>query len=515
MKRRDAQAVCPSLDLYEYDQDAAMRSFQEVLSVVDGFVPRVEVIEPGSCLFPTLGPARYHGGEESLAGQLARAVAAVLDVAAEHLPPVGVGVADGPRLALLAAHEAIRGHRRERGTGQGRATCPAPEPLIVAPGTGAEFLGPLPIGRLTPVAGSETVALLRRLGLGDVGAFAALEARDVLARLGNRALDAHRLANGHDDRVPDPAQPRAPVLAERVLEPPVERIDQAAFMARAMAEDLIGSLTGRGLIADGILVVVEMETGDRSERIWRTDRGFSAATITQRVRWQLEGWSALGHNRSASQGAVSLIRLEPVDIRPDKGRQVGFWGESDRHDEVVGNGFARIQGLFGPDSVKVVLPGGGRSPADAHRLALPGEEGPDVNATVRDGPWPGSLPAPAPAQLWRRPLPVEVVDRSGAPLGVSGRGVISAAPAFVSGAGGTRARVRAWAGPWCIEERWWDPVRHRRRARVQVLLEAPAAQARAADGQRRRDRDPSHPSLLVAHLLTLEGGKWWVEATYD
>ena len=46
--------------------------------------------------------------------------------------------------------------------------------------------------------------------------------------------------------------------------------------------------------------------------------------------------------------------------------------------------------------------------------------------------------------------------------------------------------------PWPIEERWWDLQSARRRARVQVVT---------ADG--------------VAHVLSLEGGDWWVEATYD
>jgi protein ImuB len=52
--------------------------------------------------------------------------------------------------------------------------------------------------------------------------------------------------------------------------------------------------------------------------------------------------------------------------------------------------------------------------------------------------------------------------------------------------------VRAWAGPWPCDERWWDVEGWRRRARIQVTL---------ADG--------------TAHLLTLEAGRWSVEATYD
>jgi protein ImuB len=43
-----------------------------------------------------------------------------------------------------------------------------------------------------------------------------------------------------------------------------------------------------------------------------------------------------------------------------------------------------------------------------------------------------------------------------------------------------------------VEERWWDPERQRRRARLQVL-----------------------DATGVARLLSIEGGRWSVEAVYD
>jgi protein ImuB len=52
--------------------------------------------------------------------------------------------------------------------------------------------------------------------------------------------------------------------------------------------------------------------------------------------------------------------------------------------------------------------------------------------------------------------------------------------------------VVTWAGPWPAEERWWDAVASRRRARLQVCLD---------DG--------------TAHLVVLESSRWRVEATYD
>jgi protein ImuB len=57
---------------------------------------------------------------------------------------------------------------------------------------------------------------------------------------------------------------------------------------------------------------------------------------------------------------------------------------------------------------------------------------------------------------------------------------------------GERSGIAAWAGPWVVDERWWDPARHRRLARFQLLM---------SDGQ--------------AHLVSIERSQWWLMATYD
>ena len=51
---------------------------------------------------------------------------------------------------------------------------------------------------------------------------------------------------------------------------------------------------------------------------------------------------------------------------------------------------------------------------------------------------------------------------------MTARGGVSAAPATVT-IGGEIERVQSWAGPWPVEERWWDDARARRIARFQLL----------------------------------------------
>jgi protein ImuB len=130
-------------------------------------------------------------------------------------------------------------------------------------------------------------------------------------------------------------------------------------------------------------------------------------------------------------------------------------------------------------------------PTDAARRLA--EAAARATATAHEAPvWPGAVPPPAPAQLAPTPVAAEVVDGDGAPVGVTGRGLATADPARLRVGTGRWVAVEAWAGPWPVEERWWDPATTRRRARLQVV---------DADG--------------VARLLALEGGRWWVLATYD
>ncbi|MDA8281779.1 MAG: DNA polymerase Y family protein, partial [Actinomycetota bacterium] len=105
------------------------------------------------------------------------------------------------------------------------------------------------------------------------------------------------------------------------------------------------------------------------------------------------------------------------------------------------------------------------------------------------GPWPGRLLGPAPAVVFVPPQPAAVRDADGAEPEVSGRGVLSAPPSAVRVGEGPWCPVEAWAGPWPVEERWWDGGR--RRARLQVVAQG------------------------SAYLLARERGRWWVEAVYD
>ncbi len=110
-----------------------------------------------------------------------------------------------------------------------------------------------------------------------------------------------------------------------------------------------------------------------------------------------------------------------------------------------------------------------------------------------------------------------------APVGVTGRYAITAPPAWVAVGGRPPRAVLSWAGPWPAEERWWDRIGARRRARCQVLVTSGAADDPAPAGPvRLTGRDAgggaSEAPIEVAGtglLLVLAGSQWWVEAMYD
>jgi protein ImuB len=479
-RRREAQRWCPEAELVERDPDREARAFEPVVAALDDVTPRIEITRPGACLFPSLGPSRYFGGDAPLAERLTRAVRRRLVVPTA----VGVGIADGAFAATLAAR-----HSADAEGGGDDVS------VIVPPGETPEFLAPFGIGTLEP---PELVDVLGRLGLRTLGAFAALPSSDVVARFGAEGIVAHRLARGLDLRPPQLEDPPVDLDVTCEPDPPLERVDQAAFVAKTLADDLHERLGSRGLAAVAILIEATTTEGNVVERRWRHDGALTSTAVAQRVRWQLDGWlTGTQGRRSRGAGALARLRVRPTEVVPDAGRQLGFWGGADAASIRARRGLARVQGVLGADAVLVAEWNGGRSPGEQYRLvsvdtvAVAADEAFDLTPPGAE-PWPGRLPDPPPALVWQRPRRAEVVDGGGNLVRVDRRGGCSGVPARLSVDGGPWRGVVAWAGPWLSDERWWDALAHRRRARFQV---------RTDDG--------------AAHLVTLEAQRWWVEATYD
>ena len=467
MRRREAQGRCPELIVLEHDPARDAREFEPIVGALDELTPRIEVSEAGRCAFPTRGPARYFGGDDALARRALALVGAALD----DRGVAHVGVADGPFAALLAAADAT---------------------TVVPKGMSPTFLAPWPLSSLDR---PELVDVLHRLGLRTLGDLAALPAQDVLARFGNDGAIAHRLASGFDERPPATRPPPPELAVEAMLDEPAERVDTAAFIGRSLADELHAKLSARGHVCTRLLIAAETEHGERLERLWRLDH-FTAGVVADRVRWQLDGWlnGTAAHRPSAG---ITLIRLVPDELATAAGRQLGFWGGGGGADERVVRALARVEGLLGPDAVRVPEWCGGRGPGEQVRLVPAGvvdltSDRPSSRPEWRSEPWPGSLPAPSPATVASYDVAADVLDGSGASVRVTGRGEASSEPVSLRIGDRPPRRIVAWSGPWPVDERWWDAAGHHRLARFQVVTD---------DG--------------VARLVVLERGRWKLAAVYD
>ena len=270
------------------------------------------------------------------------------------------------------------------------------------------------------------------------------------------------------------------------------RVDTAMFVAKTLADHMHARLARDGLACTRLVIEAETEHGEQLSRVWRHEGALSPSDVADRVRWQLDGWLNSKHRPSAG---IALLRLVPEEVIADTGRQLGFWGGQTHAAERAERALARVQGMLGPSSVTIPERRGARGPVEqVEKVPLPlvdlSEPERSVCAPCAEAPWPGRLPSPSPSVVHRDPQCVHVVY-GGRPVGVSGRGELTDPPEEVCFAGRCRA-ITNWAGPWLVDERWWEPGRHRRVARLQGVLE-----------------DDS------AHILILEGGRWFIEATYD
>jgi protein ImuB len=459
LRKREAQSRCPELVVVEHDPGRDAAGFEPVVAAVEQVAAGVEVVRPGACALAVRGPARYFGSEAAAAERVVEQVAQECQVEAQ------AGVADG----IFAAEQAARAGR------------------IVPPGRTPEFLSGLDVRTLER---PELTDRLRRLGIRTLGEFAALPAGDVLTRFGFDAAWAHRLAAGLDERRLAVRRPPPELAVVEEFEEPVDRVDVAAFAARALAQRLHERLAGHGLACTRLGIEAVTETGQELCRSWRHDGVLSPAAITDRVRWQLEGWLTGARRGGPARPTAGIVRLRlvPEGIVDAAGLQPGLWGEAGKGRERAGRALARVQGLLGPEAVLAAVLRGGRSPADQARLVPWGDE----RTAELDAPWPGRLPVPAPATVLPEPVPASVHDAHGQPVTVSARLAVSAPPAGLVVGDAPLAEIAGWAGPWPVDERWWAAVEARRGARFQVRL---------ADG----------PALL----LILSAGQWTVEAVYD
>lgn len=467
MRRREAESRCPTLVLVPPDSTRDAREFERVLIALEAITPTIEILRPGTCMFVMDSCVRFFGGEEVVTALAHSALTKTAGGAG-----FGMGVADGLFGAGLAALQSFR----------------SAEPVVVPAGVTRDFLSPQHISVL---GRPDLCDLLVRLGIKTLGAFAALPVAHVTARFGPDGLAAHRLASGQDEHLFQPRTHQAVLEIGEVLEESTDRIDVAIFIGKGLADRLASRLEEEGLICEKLLIQASFENGDELGRSWRLEGASTASAISERVRWQLEGWmSGASGGRS---GELIALRLVPENTSADGGRQLFFWGATSEQGKRAVRGVARLQGLLGPQAVLVPELKGGRGPGDQFRLIS--ADGVDLltrtsNPLAAQAPWPGAIPAPSPAVIYQDRHPVRLVGAGDQSLEVVDQR-LSDPVARLLVKDGKWVAVTGWAGPWPVVERWWSkPAREL--SRLQVTC-----------------------SDDNAYLIAYEQGTWWLEGRYD
>jgi DNA polymerase IV len=178
---------CPKGMYLPPDMEKYAAVSREVMDVLGRFSDCVEPVSIDEAFLDVTGSRRAFGDGEAVGRRLKDSVLKDTRLTAS------VGVAASKLVAKVASDM-----RKPDGL------------VVVAPGTEAAFLAPLPIRRLWGV-GPKMEEELARLGVHTIGALAALEPDRLARKLGTHGHDLMRLARGEDDRpvVADPGEAKS------------------------------------------------------------------------------------------------------------------------------------------------------------------------------------------------------------------------------------------------------------------------------------------------------------------
>ena len=509
MRRRHAQALCPDIEIVAHQPSRDRTAFDKVVRIVNELVPLIEVSEPGLIVFATRGPSRYMGGDGPMASKIVEALKTSVADSRLTASLIGVGVGDSRLAAQIAAHASA--------VASNSANVFAP--YVVEPDKTSEWLAPQSVRVLSEFANinRETISLLERLGLNTLHDVCALSESVLAGRFGELGVELHRLARG-DEQYPLAVVPHPPehLCIEKFDEPVSDQqiiINSVQRMASAFTE----YYSVHGSVCVRIIIVFESEAGKRSERLWYRSQGLTTSAIIENAKWQLEAWlsSQISSDFSGSHEShalenhalesYGLVRVQLIadEVRTDTARQLRLWGGSTQTDETATQAICRLSELLGSSAVQVAKWQGGRDLLDSYELVSATHAQTINSASSGDQmttqKWRGALPNPSPSVVYAEPIQVQINDQSGKLLSVNARHELSALPVVVI-IGSTHYKVNSWAGPWPVEERWWDLARSRRLVRLQLVCEKITA---------------DNASQILAMLAILEHGEWTVSAIYS
>jgi protein ImuB len=401
MMEAHARALCPEVVRRPFVEARVASAQHALLTAVLGVSPRVEDAGPGLAYAEIQGLARLVGDDAAVGERLVRLVR---DVGLE----ARVGIADGRTAARVASYEATR-------------------VTVVPAGRDAASLAPAPLDRLDlPEA---VVTPLRRWGIADLGALAALPRDALAARLGPAGFLAHDLATGVDATPFHPWTPPPFWEEAQGLDWEVHDLGALGVVLEVVLARLAARLAAVHLAADEIDVRLGLVSGAHHERT------VALAHPTRDVDLML-ALLRLDLERRPPPAAVIDVALS---VRPVVARagQSGLWQPPAMAERDLAALLARLVRLVGADNVgSPALDDSYRPDAITLGPFTPPDAGADDDTTAV------TSDAPLALRRLRPPAVVAVVIDDERPTRVT--------------RGTTATRVVTCAGPWRVSGEWWD-----------------------------------------------------------
>src|SRR5216683_776109 len=160
--------------------------------------------------------------------------------------------------------------------------------VLVAPGTEADFLAPLPIGAI-PGIGPKTEERLNAMGVRTVGELAAYETQRLVQALGVGGAVLQRMAQGRDRAPVDGSKPAKTISAETTFENDVSDRGQLDAALRELTDRVAERLKADGVRARTIYVKLKLPDFRLvSRQVSRTSPTDDVETIFRAARSALE-----------------------------------------------------------------------------------------------------------------------------------------------------------------------------------------------------------------------------------
>ncbi len=412
-----ARTVCAALKVRTASPALERAARETLLDVALSFSPRAALLPRASGAFAAEAAALLDASGITTLFRSEQGFATALADQARRLGlPANVAVAGSRSVAHLAARKL---------SGADGAS------LVVAAGTEAAFLGPLPIDLLDP--DDALAATLTRFGIHTLRELLALPTHALSTRLGPRALGLAALARGTAEEPPLPAPARTRLVEAVDLDHPVDRVESLLFVLQGLLSRLLDRLGVRHLACGDLALTLDLAgAGHDARRI-----GVAAPTCDLRVLLRLVHTALEARAPSAAIEGVRIeteglsARSDQLDLfrpagpsRTELGRVLAELSSLCGEDRV---GAPRVADQYHPDALALE-----RFDPSAHEKRPKGEGG----ATDVD------LTSTLALRVLRPPVTAQVRGGSERPQWVRS--------AVVNGS------VVRWAGPWRTTGGWWS-----------------------------------------------------------